>query len=312
MLIRGCAGAVALIAVGVACVSCGGGDSPSSTPVAPTSTPTVAPAPTPTPTPTPTPSVESPVLPQSCEGAAPTGNPNGCRERSTPVLREQFQAALDRAAARGTEIFYEDGRTIRYLDRFREEVLSGLDDQGICGMFDFGNIMGDEIYLLSADGTISEVWDAITGSGNPRSGYLTTCEPALPFPDPPPSYANSDPTCPLPPSRATFCLDRSFDSLYFNQVRDAIAKVTEEKPHLFDFDDQESGELSYALTDPEEYVSSVVENLRQAGFCAIPGEELAVKLDNSVNENFDILRHPPNGKAYSWVSYRGRCHNALF
>jgi len=228
------------------------------------------------------------------------------------VLRAQLEAAFDSAYALGPEVFYEDGRTIRYVDRFREVVLSSLDAQGVCGVFDFGNGMGDEIYLRSPDGTISEVWDAVASSGTPRLGYLTTCEPPLSFPEPPPTLPDLDPTCSLPPSQATFCLDSSFQSLYYGVVHGAIEEVAAERPELFNFDDTEGGELSWALTDEEAYVAAVVEKLHEAGYCVLAGEELAVKADNSVNENFDIVRNPPGGGAYSRISYRGKCHNALF
>jgi hypothetical protein len=308
--IRGSLAILTLVVAGTAISSCGGGSSSSSTPTTPSSSgsPSATPAPTPTPS-----SGGSSTLPRSCaRGAQVTSSAASCEGRSHPVLRPQLQTALDAVWAKGTEIFYEDGKTIRYVDKFREELVKALDSQGICAIFDYGNVAGDEIYLRSADGALSEVWDIISSNGEGRLGYISTCEPALSFPDPGPAPVNQDPTCTIPPSDATFCLTNAFASVYYGDVRASIEQLTKEKPEIFNFQDQTGAELSYGLNDPEAYTRGVVANLRKRGYCALDGEELAVKKERTFNENFDIIRHPSTGGVYSGISYRGKCHNSLF
>jgi hypothetical protein len=55
--------------------------------------------------------------------------------------------------------------TIRNLDKFRAALVTALDDRGICGIFDYGNRIADNIYLRTADGRVSEGYDVISGSG---------------------------------------------------------------------------------------------------------------------------------------------------
>jgi hypothetical protein len=154
----------------------------------------------------------------------------------------------------------------------------------------------------------------VSSQGKVRfAGYMSTCEPAIPFPEHyVPSYPVQDPQCPLPPSGYTFCLDRSAPSVYSDDVRAAIVEVQQQRPDLFDFTDC-LGDLSCRLTDAVSYVDKVVEAMRKRGYCAIEHEELAVKKDNSFNENFDIVRTPPSRPGqYSQFVYKGKCEDALF
>ncbi len=285
-------------------LSCGGNDRPAS-PTPPTTT-SPAPAPSPTPSATPTPTV----APRSCGGPAPSGGQ--CGSRPDPQLSNVLAQAFDEVRAQ-RDIFYPDGVTIRHLDKFRAATVAALDARGICGIFDFGNRIGDNLYIRTADGRISEGYDVISGTGLIRLGYANSCEPAGPFPPTDPGYANHDPACKLPPSGDTFCLGRSFDSEYRDDVRGAIVALTTERPELFDLGDTLNSELSYRLHDPKAYTDAVVAKLRAKGYCAIEDEELLVKRDNSLSENFDIVRTPGDRPhQYSLFSYKGRCHNATF
>jgi hypothetical protein len=296
--------AIILSAVGaVSFVSCG--SDKSSNPSPPT---TLSPAPAPSPTPTPTPGT---VTPASCTSPVPA--PGHCGFRPDPQLSRDLAQVFDHIKNQ-KDLFYPDGVTIRYLDRFRAAVIEGLDARGLCGIWDFGNRIGDNLYIRTADGRISEGYDAISGIGQPRTGYAGSCEPAGPPPDPAPQYgASEDPTCKLPRTTETFCVGKAWQSDFSADVRTAITSLIAERPDLFDTTDALQSELSYKLNDPKAYVDGVVAKLRAKGYCAIEDEELAVKTDNSVSENYDIVRSPGDRPSqYSLFSYKGRCHNATF
>ncbi len=285
-------------------VSCGG-DKPSN-PSPPT---TLSPAPAPSPTPTPTP---TPATARSCATGVPTGS-GACGYRPDPQLSHDLAAVFDHVKGQ-KDLFYPDGKTIRYMDRFRAAVIEGLDARGLCGVWDYGNRIADNLYIRTADGRISEGYDAISGTGQPWQGYHGSCEPAGPQPDPPPqSGPSQDPTCKLSRSTETFCLTAAWGTDYSSDVRSAITSVIAEKPELFDLKDTLNSELSYKLNDTKAYVDAVVGKLRAKGYCAIEDEELAVKLDNSVSENYDIVRSPGDRPSqYSLFAPKGRCHNATF
>jgi hypothetical protein len=296
--------AIVLCVVGaVSFPSCG--SDKSSNPSPPT---TLSPAPAPSPTPTPTPGS---VSPRSCGSAVP--NPGHCGVRPDPQLSRDLAQVFDHVKNQ-KDLFYPDGVTIRYMDRFRAAVIEGLDARGLCGIWDFGNAIGDNLYIRTADGRISEGYDAISGNGQPRVGYANSCEPAGPPPGPAPQYgASADPTCKLPGSGETFCLSGAWGTDYASDVRSAITSVIAEKPELFDLRDTLNSELSYKLNDPAAYVEAVLGKLRAKGYCAVEHEELGVKLDNTMSENYDIVRSPGDRPSqYSLFAPKGRCHNATF
>jgi hypothetical protein len=222
--------------------------------------------------------------------------------------------ARDRARpGNQSDIFYPNGVTIRYLDKAREQLIHALDARGMCGIFDWGDGTGNELYVRSADGDLSEVYGAISSSGQFRVGYLHSCGPPEPFPAPRPAYPQLDPECKLTPSSGTFCLGRNFDSAYSGDVRSALVSLTTERPELFDLTDTLECDLCYGLKDPKAYIAAMIDKMHAKGYCAMEDEELSVKTDDSVSENFDIVRSPgdrPN--QYSLFAYKGRCHNAGF
>jgi len=297
---------VALVFGGALAFTSCGSDKPAN-PTPPTTQPAPAPSPTPTPTPT-----GGPGALRSCGGPPPTGSVNNCGFRPDPQLARVLAQSLDEVHNH-KDIFYPDGVTIRYLDKFRQTLVTALDNREVCGIFDYGNRIGDEIYLRTADNRLSEAYDVISGTGQTRVGYQNSCEPAAPFPPAPPSYRLEDGSCGLPGSVDSFCLGRNFDSDYAGDVRGAIVAVIDERPELFDKSDTLNSELSYKLNDARAYTAAVVAKLRAKGYCAIEDEELLVKKDNSLSENFDIVRSPGDRPSqYSLYSYKGRCHNATF
>jgi hypothetical protein len=104
----------------------------------------------------------------------------------------------------------------------------------------------------------------------------------------------------------------SFETDYGGDVR-VIQGLTTERPELFDLTDALARDLSYRLRDPPAYIEAVIAKLRQSGYCAIEDGELPVKRENSVNENFDIVRTPADRPGQSSLfAYKGKCHNATF
>jgi hypothetical protein len=288
-------------------LSCGGGTSNPSSPSSPTPPPiTLAPQATPTP---PTPPTEA-GLPRSCQGT-PTGSLKNCGKRPDPQLRSLVNQVVESLRGRA-DIFYPEGNTIRHLETYRQAVISGLDALGVCAIFDYGNGIGDQVYVRTPDNSFSEAYDVIAGAGQAWTGYENSCEPAASQPSLDPGYPNQDPSCKLPPSGASFCLDFRFGGDYADDVRSAIVAVTNERPDLFDLHDTLASELTYRLTDPAGYIQAVIGKLRAKGYCAIEDEELMVKKDNSVTENFDIVRTPRPDAQYSMFTYKGRCHAAGF
>jgi hypothetical protein len=100
---------------------------------------------------------------------------------------------------------------------------------------------------------------------------------------------------------------------FLEDVDAAINRVTERRPELFNFNDVR-GPGGYRIRNgrEEEYHEEVMVELRRAGFCAIKDHnEIGVKVDNSLNDQFHIMvssGHIRRGEA----SYRATCRPAWF
>jgi hypothetical protein len=94
-------------------------------------------------------------------------------------------------------------------------------------------------------------------------------------------------------------------------VNVAIHKAENEHPELFDFHDGLGG-LSFRVLDRARYHALVVQNLQEAGFCAVfDGEEIGVKNTNDFNEQYQVM----SSFGYSrWGggAYRSTCYPAWF
>jgi hypothetical protein len=290
-----------LLALLAPLVSCGHGSEP------PTSVPSSTPAPAPSPTPTPGGAFQ----PKSC--ASPPVGGGSCGTRPTGLLKPLLAQAIDEVRAQ-KDIFYPDGATIRYLDKARSALLEALDTRGLCGVFDFGDGAGFELYIRSADGATSEVYGVISTSGQLRTeGYQHSCSPPEPYPPSTPRWSQQDPECKLPASGATYCLGNNFAPDFSEDVRSSLVALTTERPELFDLTDSLDCTLCYRLMDPIAYTKAMVDKLHARGYCAMEHEELSVKKDDSLSENYDIVRSPGNlPYSYSLFAYKGRCHDASF
>ena len=100
---------------------------------------------------------------------------------------------------------------------------------------------------------------------------------------------------------------------FLEEVDAAINRTTLRRPDLFNFDDVR-GPGGYRINSgrEEEYHQEVMVELRRAGFCAVKDHnEIGVKIDNSLNDQFHIMvssGHIRRGEA----SYRATCRPAWF
>ncbi len=130
---------------------------------------------------------------------------------------------------------------------------------------------------------------------------------STPAPAPPPSGGS----CSLPPSNFPDAGCSMQSSSFLGAVDQAITKVTQQQPSLFEFN-LKTCENCYLVKDQSAFVSAVMRNLSNAGYCSTyDGEELGVKNSNSFNEQFDILvssGHIRRGGG----SYRSTCSPSWF
>ena len=98
---------------------------------------------------------------------------------------------------------------------------------------------------------------------------------------------------------------------FLGDVDTAINRVVARRPELFNLNDVR-GQGGYRVLDSDAYYHEVVNELRLAGFCAVAdGGEVAVKIDNALNDQFHIMvssGHVRRGEA----SYRATCRPAWF
>jgi hypothetical protein len=275
----GCAGLNVLL------LSCGGGSS--SNPVANTA-PTSTPAPVATAAPT-----AAPAAAVAC-GLPPVTAPSACDRDGNPVFLDQVDAAVAQVQQQRPELF--EGQYVVSPGRFYLAVIANLQAQGFCAGFD-----GEEIQVKNVN-AYSEQYHLLTSGQIVRRGAVTwraTCRPAA-FPAPTaPLGQRGD--CSLPSSREVACAHET--PRYLGVVQDAIAQLQRERPTLFDGDD---------VRNWDQYYDGLVAILRTKMTCAIfDGEEIAVKNENSVSEQYHVL--------YSWgqirkndSAYRVSCYPAAF
>jgi hypothetical protein len=304
----------------VALADCG-----SSSPSQPGPSPSATATPTPTPTPTPS-------QPAACLLSAPTVD-CGTRKRQPLEMAELLQAALDIATGTPGVMYTEYESRIYNLDLFRSRVIDHLTAAGVCGAWDYGNEIGDEIYLRSADGCVTEQYDVITGDGGVRAANKksNTFQEGweVPVPPPKPQWSREgDLTCSLPGERTTFCFGiKGTQGAFGPAVYTLLVAVMHENPQLFDPNDYlpAQGEFipeqlrvaAWRILDQDAYIAVVEKKIRGAGFCGYveKGDILKVKSvakGNIFHEEMDIVQNPPSGTSYAGYVVKDRCHNAGF
>jgi len=140
--------------------------------------------------------------------------------------------------------------------------------------------------------------------------------PPAPTPGPNPTPAPTAPppaggSCSLPPSTNPNGPCTMGSNSFLGEVEQAITRVTEQQPGIFDFNNTKCANCYY-VKNPGKFTSAVVANLSAAGLCAFyDGEELGVKNSNSFNDQYDILV----ASGHIWRgpgSYRSTCRPAWF
>jgi hypothetical protein len=306
----------------LALAGCGG----SSTPSSPSSPAIPVPTPTPTPAPTPTPS-----QPSACRLTAPTID---CATRTIRPLEmaETLQSAVDVAVSTPGAMYPGENR-IYDLDLFRSRALEHLTAAGLCGAWDWGNEVGDEIFVRSADGCVAEQYDLITGEGgvrNANKGSNSWQEGfGVPVPGSKPQYSREgDLQCSLPGDRSTFCFSiKRTPGEFGTDVYRLVVEVMNENPALFDKNDYAPGQgdfipaelrvAAWRINDVDGYIAAVEKKLRANGYCGYieKGDILKVKRvakGNVFHEEIDVVQNPPDGGSYVSYVVKDRCHNAGF
>ena len=294
---------VAALAVAVSLVlalsACGGGGSSGSN-----DNPTV-PAPVPQPTPDPEPTPE-PSLSASC-AKLPLGDPSAACAQETATFQEEVDAAIFTLMAERPELFDADAKT-QSTGAYYVGLIKILDRQGICGFYD-----GEELAVTDSP-SFNDQYDILTSKNQVRTGsrtYRTTCSPsAVPPPEAP--LAPSPAGCSLPPSREVAC-SREADGKFFFQVEAAVRQIMDERPELFDFNDTATRTDWPRILDLAAYQQAVVDVLLAQGFCAKDDrlEEIAVKNENSFNEQYDIQLADKYVRLGGGM-YRSTCYPAAF
>jgi hypothetical protein len=301
--------------------SCGGNSS-----TGPSSSPTPVVTPTPDPTPTPPPAQSAP-----CQLTAPTAK---CAERPVKAqeLADFLQPALNAAMATPGVMYADNGSRIYDLDLFRSIVIERLTAKGVCGAWDYGNIVGDEIYTRSADGCVVEQYDIISGDGgvraaNKRSNKWSGGWAEKPPPPRPQWSRQGDLTCSLPGARTTFCITiKNTGGEFGPAIYGMMVEVLDENPTLIDKGDFLPGQGqsipgmlrlgAWRLLNKNSYFAAIENKIRANGFCGyVKGDILMVKKvekGNVFHEEMDILQNPATGGDYTGFVVKDRCHTAGF
>jgi hypothetical protein len=287
------------------------------------------PVPTPTPTPAPSP---TPAQSAACRLSAPTVD---CSTRPVKPLEmaDVLQSAIDVAVGTRGAMYAEYSNRVYDLDLFRARTIEHLTAAGLCGAWDYGNEKGDEIYLRSADGCVTEQYDLITGEGGvrvPNKGSNAWQEDwGVPVPGPkPPFPKQGDLQCSLPGDRSTFCFQiKGTQGAYGPEVYALLVQVMNENPALFDKNDFVGGQgdfipdqlrvAAWGIRNQDAYLAALETKLRANGFCATVsgGDILKVKKvarGNIFHEEMDVVQNPASGGAYVSYVVKDRCHNAGF
>ncbi len=310
------------IVAAVALAACGGSNPAASTGA--TGAPPVAVA-TPTPTPAPT-------QPAPCQLAAPTVD-CAVRKYQKQELAAPLQTAIDTAVGTPGVMYSDNPSRIYDLALFRSKVVGSLSAQGICGAWDYGNEIGDEIYTRSADGCEIEQYDVITGGGGVRNANrqtnLWSDGWGVPVPSLKPDFPkDGDLSCSLPGDRSTFCFTIKGTRGEFGQdVFALMNQVLNEHPELVDKGDFLPGQgeavpdslrpAAWRITNLDGYIAALEQKIRANGYCGFvdKGDILKVKkvsTGNIFHEEIDVIQNPASGGSYTGFVVKDRCHDAGF
>jgi hypothetical protein len=98
---------------------------------------------------------------------------------------------------------------------------------------------------------------------------------------------------------------------YQGIVTEALRRLAEQSPELFDFGDRR-GALGYFIKDHPAYYAGVLTHIRAQGACAIfDGEEIAVKMTNEFSDQYKIMTSSGHVQTGPSV-YRATCRPPAF
>lgn len=244
------------------------------------------------------------------------GSPSGCSPRDSrhySAVNEAVNVArsstwVDPSTGETIPMVEGDGY-IRAASAYVQEIIDQLDAKGLCAVYD-----GEEIQVRDG-GVDNENFDVITSGGYAWINYVTTCQPALPIPDPP-SFPSekADPECPLAPSAAYYCVKQGEQLAGFVfAAQDALIAEdrARERSLVFNFNDRLGGtDYGYRIIEPNLYRDGMIDKLHDQGMCAtFDGEEFNVKRGtNTFSENYDLNKFD----GYAIRLYNATCHDASF
>jgi hypothetical protein len=138
----------------------------------------------------------------------------------------------------------------------------------------------------------------------------TPAAPPTPVPTPTPLPPASL-GCGLPPvaNPAVDCPRTS--GSYQHVVTEALRRLAEQSPELFDFGDRR-GSLGYLIKDHPAYYEGVLAHIRAQGACAVfDGEEIALKTTNEFSDQYKIMTSTGHVQTGPSV-YRATCRPPAF
>lgn len=295
------------IAVGVTCllaVSCGKSSPSAPAPAQPSAAPLAA-----TPSPAPAARVHGPWIGAICDRLPLSQVP----DQNCSGQQKDFMDAVNRAVdAASNKPELVNGTTILRLGLFYYDVIKTLSDAGYCAMWDNGL----ELQVRDArnPGDRHSESYRLDGNAQIRRAFRVSCDEAS-FPKEPPDFGLSE-GCPagvrLSGSREITCTFNQVQlrpqerSSFEDDVRAAILAVMRERTDLL------NGEV---ILNEAAYGEAVARKLRDGGYCAVPGDEMAVKRpadDNRFSEQFRIAVNRNGLSANPQGPYRTTCYPAAF
>jgi hypothetical protein len=221
--------------------------------------------------------------------------------RTTPVFLQKMNDAVAQVQRDHPEMF--SGLRIKDRGGFRVALVANLEKMGLCAVLDAGGEWG-----LKDSNNFHEQYrvEVSTHGGSVRTGpdsYRATCTPAG-FPvNPQPLPQRGD--CHLPSSTHLAC-SRLDSPQFFEIVMAAMDEVIAEHPEMV-------YENKINIADSVPFYNYIVEKLRAQGFCAIyDGEELAIKNDNELNEQYHLILSSGQLRVHNGDAYRATCKPSSF
>jgi hypothetical protein len=230
-------------------------------------------------------------------------------------------------------VMYPDADRIYDLPQFRARIIAGLTAAGLCGAWDYGNEIGDEIFTRTGDGCVAEQYDLITGEGGVRAANKKSNAWQegfnVPVPGPKPDFPRvGDLQCSLPGDRSTFCFSiKRTPGEFGPAVYALLVQVMNENPALFDKNDWAPGQADFVpaelrpaawrILSVDGFIAALEAKLRANGFCGFveKGDILKVKSPSKGNifhEEMDVVQNPDTGGDYVSFVVKDRCHDAGF